>query len=85
MPEEWTKPRILYVKDNVDVFQKEKDSVGFLYWYKFSVIIEGYSRNTHWELKEPVDFFLAHCVGIGAKYFARLGLNWPNSNLYIRR
>ena len=43
--------------------------------------------NTHWELKEPVDFFffLAHCVGIGANYFARLGLNWPNLNLYIRR
>ena len=51
--------------------------------------------NTHWELKEPVDFlfcfvlfFLAHCVGtegIGANYFVRLGLNWPNLNLYIRR
>ena len=48
--------------------------------------------NTHWELKEPVDFllcfvlfFLDHCVGIGANYFARLGLNWPNLNLYIRR
>ena len=49
--------------------------------------------NTHWELKEPVDFlfcfvlffFLDHCVGIGANYLARLGLNWPNLNLYIRR
>ena len=80
MSEEWTTALILYPKDNVDIFQGKR--TGFCIDTNVRLSLRG-SHNTHWELKEMLNFsfffffffFSAHCVGIGANYFARLGLN----------
>ena len=47
MPEEWTTARIVYVKDNVDIFQKKRTQSGFCIDTNFRWSLRGSRKNEY--------------------------------------